>query len=80
LKESIFNIEKEKLILKGKIKELEAALIPRPFFFETLNTIQPTLTLEDIPKSSSKWKGSSSLLLAIRNYVGDGIQKIIDLI
>jgi hypothetical protein len=49
-------------------------------FVEPLTTIQPTLTLEDVPESNSKLKGSSSLLLAVRKYVGDGIQKRIDLI
>jgi hypothetical protein len=49
-------------------------------FVEPLNTIQPTLTLEDILESNNKWKGSSSLLQAIRKYVGDEIQKRIDLI
>jgi hypothetical protein len=80
LKESISNIEKENLILKEKIKELEATLIPRPLFVEPLNIVQLALTLEDIPKRSSKWKGSYSMLLAIRKNVGDRIQKRIDLI
>jgi hypothetical protein len=69
LKEYVDNIKKE------KIKELEEDLIPRPFFSKPLNTVQPTLTLEDILESNNKWKGSSSLLLAVRKYVGDGIQK-----
>jgi hypothetical protein len=80
LKESVCNIEKENLILKEKIKELETTLIPKPLFVEPLTTIQPTLTLEDVQKATSKLKGSSSLLLAVRKYVGDGIQKRIDLI
>jgi hypothetical protein len=49
-------------------------------FVEPLTTIQPTLTLEDVPESNSKLKGSSSLLFTVRKYVGDGIQKRIDLI
>jgi hypothetical protein len=80
LKESIFDIEKENLFLKERIKELEKSLIPKPLFVEPITAIQPILTLEDVPESSSKLKGSSSLLLAIRKYVGDGIQKRIDLI
>jgi len=59
---------------------LEAALIPKPLFVEPLNTMQPVLTLEDIPESRSKLKGSSILLVIVRKYVGDGIQKRIDLI
>jgi len=42
-------MEKEKLELKQRIKKLEATLIPGPLFLETLSTIQPTLTLEDVP-------------------------------
>jgi hypothetical protein len=49
-------------------------------FVEPLTAIQPTLTLEDILERNNKLKGSSSLLLAMRKYVGDGIQKRIDLI
>jgi hypothetical protein len=49
-------------------------------FVEPIKTIQPTLTLEDISESNNKWKGSSSLMQAIRKYVGDEIQKIINMI
>lgn len=80
MKPSVNTMEKENLELKYRIKELEAALVPGPLFPKPLNTNQPTLTLEDIPKSSNKYKGSSSLLQGIRKYVGDGIQKMIDLI
>jgi len=59
--------------LKQRIKELEDALILGPLFPETLNSIQPTLVLENVPESSSKYKGSSSLLQEIRKYVGDSI-------
>jgi hypothetical protein len=45
-------------------------------FVEPLIVIQPTLTLEYIPESNNKLKGFSSLLLAVRKYVGDGIQKM----
>jgi hypothetical protein len=36
--------------------------------------------LEEIPESSRKYKSSSILLQAIRKYVGDAIQKRIDII
>jgi hypothetical protein len=49
-------------------------------FTNPLTTIQPTLTLEDVLENKNKLKGSSILLLVVRKYVGDGIQKIIDLI
>jgi hypothetical protein len=55
-------------------------LFSKPLFVEPLTAIQPTLTLEDVRERNNKLKGSSSLLLAVRKYVGDGIQKIIDLI
>jgi hypothetical protein len=79
-KRIFFDIEKENSFLKERIKELEKALIPKPLFVEPLTTIQPILTLKDVPKSSSKLRGSSNLLLVVRKYVGDGIQKRIDLI
>jgi hypothetical protein len=80
LKESIFDIEKENFFLKEKIKELEKALIPKPLFVEPITALQLIATLEDVPVNSSKLKGSFSLLMEIRKYVGDGIKKIIDLI
>jgi hypothetical protein len=49
-------------------------------FVEPLIAIQPTLTLEDVLESNNKLKGFSNLLLVVRKYVGDGIQKRIDLI
>ena len=49
-------------------------------FVEPLTAIQPTITIEDIQKRSIKLKGSSSLLLAVRKYVGDVNKKRIDLI
>jgi hypothetical protein len=36
--------------------------------------------LENVPERSKKYKGSSSLLQAIRKYVGDAIHKRIDII
>ena len=78
-KESIFDIEKN-VFLNERIKELEKTQILKPLFSEPITAIQSILTLEDVPESSSRLKGSSSFLLAIRKYVGDGIQKRIDLI
>jgi hypothetical protein len=66
--------------MKQRIKELEVALIPGQLFPEPLNSIQPILVLENVPESSSKYKDSSRLLQAIRKYVGDSIQKRIDII
>jgi len=50
------------------------------WFAKYLIAIQPTLTLEDVPERSSNLRASSSLLLAVRKYVGDDIHKRIDLI
>jgi hypothetical protein len=80
LRQSIDNMEKENSELKKRIKELEVALVPGPLFPEPLSSIQPTLELEDIPERSTKYKGSSSLLQVVRKYVGDAIQKRIDII
>jgi hypothetical protein len=80
LKQSIDKMEKENLELKKRIKELEVALVPGPLFPEPLSSMQPILELEEIPESSTKYKGSSSLLQAVRKYVGDAIQKRVDII
>jgi hypothetical protein len=79
-RQSIDNMEKENSELKKRIKELEVALVPVPLFLEPLSSIQPTLELEDIPENNTKCKGSSSLLQDVRKYVGDAIQKRIDII
>jgi hypothetical protein len=55
-------------------------LVPTPLFLERLSSIKPILELEEIPESGTKYKGSSSLLQAIRKYVGDSIQKRLDII
>jgi hypothetical protein len=61
-------------------KELEVALISRPLFLKPLNSIQPIFVLESVSERSRKYKGSSRLLQEIRKYVGDSIQKRIDII
>jgi hypothetical protein len=80
LKDSIFDIEKENLFLKERIKELEKYLIPKPLFVGHFNAIQLVLSLEYVPETHSRLKGSSRSLMIIRKYIGDGIKKIIDLI
>jgi hypothetical protein len=49
--------------------------MPRPLFLELLNTIQPTIMLENILERNNKCKGSPSFLQVIRKHVGDAIQK-----
>jgi hypothetical protein len=67
------------LILKEKEKELEKYFLPIPFLVEPITTIQPLCSLEDVPKTSSSLKGSSSLLVVIRKYIGDSLKKRITL-
>jgi uncharacterized coiled-coil DUF342 family protein len=73
-------MERENLELKKRVKELEVALVLAPLFPEPLSFMQPILELEEILERSTKYKGSSSLFQAVRKYVGDAIQKMIDII
>jgi hypothetical protein len=59
---------------------LEVTLVLGPLFLEPLSSIQPTIELDGILESNTKYKGSLSLLQDVRKYVGDAIQKIIDTI
>jgi len=68
------------LILKERIKELEKCFLPKPVFINPIIVIQPMCSLEDVQETSSGLKGSSSLLVAIRKYIGDNIKKRIALI
>jgi len=80
LKYFINEIKKENPILKEKLKELENALLPRPFSVKPVVAIQPLYGLEDVMETSSRLKGSSSLLTTVRKYIGDNIHKRIALI
>jgi hypothetical protein len=73
-------MENENLELKKRVKELEVAVVPTPLFPEPLSYVQPILELEEIPESNMKYKGSSSLFRDVRKYVGDTIQKWVDII
>jgi hypothetical protein len=46
IKKSIFDIEKEKLFLKERIKKLEKTLIPKPLFSEPIEAINQHLPLK----------------------------------
>jgi hypothetical protein len=53
----VFEKWKSKIDFLGKqSKELEKTLIPKPLVVEPLTTIQPTLTVEDVPETKSKLK------------------------
>jgi hypothetical protein len=79
LKYSIDDIEKENLILKENVNDLEKYLLPRPLFFEPITAIQRLCSLVDVLETSSRLKGSSSLLM-VRKYIGYGIKSRIDFI
>jgi hypothetical protein len=63
------------VILKDRARELESVMMPPHFFVSPIATILPFKTLEGRSKSSSRLNGTSSLLVAIRRYVDDNIQK-----
>jgi len=79
-KGSIYDIKKENLVLKEKTKELENDLLPRPLFIGPIIAIQPLCSLKDVPETNSKLKGSSSLLMVVRKYIGYNIKRRITLI
>jgi hypothetical protein len=68
------------MILKEKVKGLENALHPRPLFVEPIVAIQPLYNLEGVPKTSSRLKISSRLLMTVIKYTRDQIHKMIALI
>jgi hypothetical protein len=73
LDDSIDGLEAENARLKEKIKELEIALMPLPILASPLTMIKPTT-------SGTKFKGSSSFLMVVRNYVERNIKKRMSLI
>ena len=80
LKFSIGYIENENEIWKYRVRELENSFTPAPLFSNPITTIKPLKTLEGILESSSRLKGTSCLLVTIKRYVGENIQKWISLI
>jgi hypothetical protein len=80
LEMSVDEMEAENSMLKERVKELEYTLMPPPIFASPIATIQPGKSLDKTPESSSKLKGTSSLLVAVRCYVGENIKKRMSLI
>jgi hypothetical protein len=76
IKMCVDEMENENSILKDLIKELDISIMPLPIFASPITTMQPWKTLDRTPKSSSKLRGTSSLLVAVRRYVGENIKKI----
>jgi hypothetical protein len=66
-------LEAENARLKERIKELEIALMPLPILASPLTMIKPTT-------SGTKFKGSSSFLMVVRNYVERNIKKRMSLV
>jgi hypothetical protein len=67
-------------MLKESVKELECTLMPSPIFVTLVSTVQHWKISDKPPKSSLRLKGTSSLLVAIRCYIGENIKKRISLI
>jgi hypothetical protein len=59
-------MEAENSMLKERFKELEYTLTPPPIFVSPIASIQTGKNLDKTPESSSKIKGTSSLLVAVR--------------
>jgi hypothetical protein len=49
--------------------------MPPPIFVSSLVAIQPGRNLDGTPKSRSKLKGMSSLLVAVEKFIGENIKK-----
>jgi hypothetical protein len=73
-------MEVENSKLKERIRELKCALMSLPIFVSPLVAIQPGRNPNRTPESSSKLKGTSSLLVEIRKLVGENIKKRMSLI
>jgi hypothetical protein len=73
LDDSIDGFEAENVRLKERIKELETAFMPLPILASPLTMINPTT-------SGTKFKGSSSLFMDVRNYVERNIKKRMSLV
>jgi hypothetical protein len=71
-------LEAENARLKERIKELECSLMPPPIFVSPIFLFN----LGEIPMEhlELKLKGTSSLLVAVRKFVGENIKKRMSLI
>jgi hypothetical protein len=72
---SVRDMESENATLKYMIRELEISLMLMPIFAIPITTMQPMKTLDGTLDSSSKLRGTSSLLAALKRYVGEKIKK-----
>jgi hypothetical protein len=77
---SVDEMENENANLKERVKELENALMPPPIFSSPIATMQPWKSFDRTPESSSRLRGTSSLLVAVRRYVGENIKKRMSLV
>jgi hypothetical protein len=77
---SVDDMEAENIMLKERVKELESTLMPPPIFSTLVSTVQPWKSSDKTPESSLRLKGTSSLLVAVRHYIGENIKKRMSLI
>jgi hypothetical protein len=54
--------------------------MPPPIFSSLIAIMQPLKSLDGTPESSLRLRGTSSLLAAVRRYVGENIKKIMSLV
>ena len=61
---SIVNMEEENLILKERVKELEATLMPPLILATPVALLQPDITFQGAQESNLRVKGISSLIIS----------------
>jgi hypothetical protein len=77
---SVGEMENENVILKERIRELENALMPPPIFSNPIATMHPWESFYGMTKSSSRLRGTLSLLIIFKRYVEENIKTIMSLI
>jgi hypothetical protein len=77
---SVGEMENENATFKEIIKELVSALMSPPIFVSPIATMHPLKSLNGTSKSSSRLRGTSSLLTVVRRYVRENIKKRMSLI
>jgi hypothetical protein len=73
-------MENENSNLKKELKNWRMSIIPPPIFSIPIAMIYPWRSSDRTPESSSILRGTSSLLVAIKRYVGENIKKIMSLV
>jgi hypothetical protein len=76
----IIEKEVENERLKKRVRELEVSLSPKPLFAEPLSMIVPKEVPKEMVGSNSKVTRATKLLMGIRRYVAENIDKRLDII